>query len=159
VFSYFRLRNGKTPFGFISEGGTELDFQSSEAEIMADSPLILVVEDEFFLQADLDDALTGGGFATEVVSSGEEALALLMTKRHDALVTDVKLAGVLSGWEVARQIREKDPSFPVIYVTAYQQDWAANGVANSVLIPKPFTSAKVVAAVWSLLNQRTAPTT
>jgi CheY-like chemotaxis protein len=149
----------KTPFGFISQGGRELDFQSSEAEIMADSPLILVVEDEFFLQADLDEGLSGGGFATEVVSSGEEALTLLMTKRHDALVTDVRLAGVLSGWEVARQIREKDPTFPVIYVTAYQQDWAANGVANSVLIPKPFTSARVVAAVWSLLNQRTAPTT
>ena len=58
VFSYFRLRNGKTPFGFISEGGTELDFQSSVAEIMAESPLILVVEDEFFLQADLDDGLS-----------------------------------------------------------------------------------------------------
>ena len=120
---------------------------------MADSPLILVVEDEFFLQADLEHALAGGGYATEVVSSGEEALTLLMTKRHDALVTDVKLAGVLSGWEVARQIREKDPSLPVIYVTAYDQDWAANGVSHSVLIPKPFSSARLVAAVWSLLNQ------
>jgi CheY-like chemotaxis protein len=119
--------------------------------------LVLVVEDEFFLQADLEHALTGGGFATEVVSSGEEALGLLMTKRHDALVTDVKLAGLLSGWEVARQIREKDPAFPVIYVTAYDQDWAANGVPHSVLIPKPFSSAKLVAAVSSLLNQ--APTT
>jgi len=98
-------------------------------------------------------------FACGTKNAFREALALLMTKRHDALVTDVKLAGVLSGWEVARQIREKDPSFPVIYVTAYKQDWAANGVANSVLIPKPFTSAKVVAAVWGLLNQRTAPTT
>ncbi len=124
---------------------------------MTDSPFILVVEDEFFLQADLENALTVGGFATEVVSSGEEALTLLMTKRHDALVTDVKLAGAVSGWEVARQIREKDPSFPVIYVTAYEKDWAANGVPNSVLIPKPFRSAKLVAAVSSLLNQRTAP--
>lgn len=110
---------------------------------MADSPLILVVEDEFFLQADLELALAAAGFATDVAWSGEEALSLLMTTRHDALVTDVKLAGVLSGWEVARQIREKDPSFPVIYVTAYKQDWAANGVANSVLIPKPFTSARL----------------
>jgi DNA-binding response OmpR family regulator len=124
---------------------------------LAGSPFILVVEDEFFLQADLEAALTAGGFATEVVSSGEEALTLLMTKRYDALVTDVKLAGVLSGWEVARQIREKDPSFPVIYVTAYEQGWAANGVPNSLLISKPFRSAKLVAAVSSLLNQRTAP--
>ena len=135
----------------------ELDFQSlARTETLADSPLILVVEDEFFLQADLEHALTAAGFTTDVASSGEEALSLLMTKRHDALVTDVKLAGLLNGWEVAKRMREKDPSFPVVYVTAYDRDWEANGVPNSVLIPKPFTSAKVAAAVSSLLDQ--APT-
>ena len=51
---------------------------------MVDSPLILVVEDEFFLQADLELALAAAGFATDVAWSGEEALDLLMTKRHDA---------------------------------------------------------------------------
>jgi len=118
---------------------------------VADLPLVLVVEDDFFLQADLELALAAAGFTTDVAWSGEEALTLLMRTRHDALVTDVKLAGVLNGWEVAKRIREKDPSFPVVYVTAYEQEWQANGVPNSVLIPKPFTSAKVVAAVASLL--------
>jgi len=118
---------------------------------LTDAPLILVVEDEFFLQADLELALAAAGFATDVAWSGEEAVNLLMTKRHDALVTDVKLAGVLNGWEVAKRIREKDPAFPVVYVTAYDKEWQANGVPNSVLIAKPFTSAKVVAAVSSLL--------
>jgi CheY-like chemotaxis protein len=123
----------------------------SGGRIVADLPLVLVVEDEFFLQADLEHALAAAGFATDVAFSGEEALGLLMKKRHDALVTDVKLAGALDGWDVAKRIREKDPSFPVVYVTAYDQDWEANGVPNSVVIPKPFTSAKVVAAVSSLL--------
>jgi DNA-binding response OmpR family regulator len=118
---------------------------------LTDSPLVLVVEDELFLQADLELALAAAGFATDVAWSGEEALSLLMTKRHDALVTDVKLAGELTGWELAKRIREKDPSFPVVYVTAYDKAWEANGVPNSVLIPKPFTSANVVAAVLSLL--------
>lgn len=128
---------------------------------MTDSPLILVVEDEFFLQADLDHALTGAGFATEVVSSGEEALALLMphSDRHSALVTDVKLAGRLNGWDVAKRIREKDASFPVIYVTAYDRDWAANGVTDSVVIPKPFSPTKLVSAVSGLLKKRTSPRT
>lgn len=132
------------------EGGREFSI-IERAGIVADSPLILVVEDEFFLQADLELALAAAGFATDVAWSGEEALSLLMTKRHDAVVTDVKLAGALNGWEVAKRIREKDPSFPVVYVTAYPQEWEANGVPNSVLIPKPFTPAKVVAAVSGLL--------
>ena len=41
-------------------------------------PLILVIEDEYFLQADLEKVLTEAGFATDIVSSGEEALTLLM---------------------------------------------------------------------------------
>jgi CheY-like chemotaxis protein len=53
--------------------------------------LILVVEDEFFLQA---GALSGLPW--------KAAVTQLMAKRYDALVTDVKLAGVMSGWEVAR---------------------------------------------------------
>jgi CheY-like chemotaxis protein len=63
--------------------------------------------------------------ATDIVSSGEEALTLLMggLKRPNALVTDVRLKGRLSGWEVARRIREKDASFPVVYVTAFDREW------------------------------------
>ena len=89
---------------------------------MSELPLILVIEDEYFLQADVEKVLTDAGFATDIVSSGEEALTLLTdgAKRPSARVTDVKLAGRLTGWEVAKRIREKDPSFPVIYVTAHE---------------------------------------
>lgn len=128
---------------------------------MSELPLILVIEDEYFLQADVEKVLTDAGFATDIVSSGEEALTLLMdgTKRPSALVTDVKLAGRLTGWEVAKRIREKDPSFPVIYVTAHERDWPAYGVPNSVVIPKPFAPAQLVTAVSNLLNARMPPTT
>lgn len=128
---------------------------------MSESPSILVIEDEYFLQADLEKVLTDAGFATDIVSSGEEALTLLMsgTKHPNLLVTDVELAGRLSGWEVAKRIREKDPSFPVVYVTAYSQDWAANGVPNSIIIPKPFAAAQLVTAISNLLNGGTSPNT
>ncbi len=124
---------------------------------MSELPLILVIEDEYFLQADLEKVLTDAGFATDIVSSGEEALTLLMagTKHPNVLVTDVKLAGRLSGWEVAKRMREKDPSFPVIYVTAYSQDWPTDGVPNSIIIPKPFAAAQLVTAISNLLNGRT----
>lgn len=122
---------------------------------MPERPAILVIEDEYLLQADIEQILANAGFATDAVSSGEEALTLLMAgvKHPKALVADVRLAGRLSGWEVARRIREKDPSFPVIYVTAHGQDWGAEGVPNSVLIPKPFASAQLVTAISQLLNE------
>ena len=93
---------------------------------MSEPPSMLVIEDEYFLQADLEKVLTDAGFATEIVSSGEEALTLFIggSITCQALVTDVRLRGSLSGWEVARQIREKEPAFPVIYVTtAPAEEW------------------------------------
>jgi len=77
-------------------------------------------------------------------------------KHPKALVADVRLAGRLTGWDVARRIREKDPSFPVVYVTANGQDWASEGVPNSILISKPFAPAQLVTALSQLLNEGSA---
>jgi DNA-binding response OmpR family regulator len=118
-------------------------------------PLILVIEDEYPVQDIVEDALTEGGFETDILSSAEEALTLFKSgsKNYKALVTDVSLKGRLSGWEVARQIREKDPAFPVVYMTgAAADDWASQGVPNSILLQKPFAPAQLVTAVSQLLN-------
>jgi DNA-binding response OmpR family regulator len=124
--------------------------------------LILVIEDEYLVQKDVEAALAEGGFATEAVFSGEEALTLFMggVRNYSALITDVRLGGNLSGWDVAKRIREKEPAFPVIYVTALGADqWASHGVPNSILISKPFAPAQLGTAVSNLLNTGTAPAT
>lgn len=81
------------------------------------------------------------------------------TKHYKALITDVNLKGRLSGWEVARRMREKDPAFPVIYMTgASAGEWASHGVPNSILLEKPFAPAQLLTAVSNLLNVGSAPT-
>jgi CheY-like chemotaxis protein len=127
---------------------------------MPERPLILVIEDEYLLQADIEGVLAEAGFDIDTLSSGEEALTLLMSgaRRPRALVADVRLAGRLTGWEVARRIREKDPAFPIIYVTANGQDWPSEGVPNSVLISKPFAPAQLVTALSQLLNAGSSST-
>jgi len=120
-----------------------------------DQPLILVVEDDYPLQGVVEDALTEGGFESDILSSGEEALTLFKggTKNYKALVTDVNLKGRMNGWDVARQIREVDPAFPVVYMTGAAADqWASQGVPNSILLEKPFAPAQLVTAVSQLLN-------
>ena len=91
---------------------------------MTERPLILVIEDQYFLQADVVQALTAAGFEADAVFSGEEALTLFAsgTRPYKALIADVRLGGSLTGWEVARRIREKDSAFPVIYLTASYTD-------------------------------------
>ena len=128
---------------------------------MSDVPLILVVEDEYRLQGILEDALAEAGFETDILSSAEEALTLFMggTKKYKALVTDVRLMGRLSGWDVARRMRKADPTFPVIYMTGAAADqWASQGVPGSILLEKPFAPAQLITAISQLLNIGSPPT-
>jgi DNA-binding response OmpR family regulator len=124
-------------------------------------PIILVVEDDEPIQNIIKDALTDAGFDLTVSASGDEALTLLGSGvvKYRGLVTDINLKGGMNGWEVARQVREIDPSFPVVYVTGVAADqWASQGVPNSILLQKPFAPAQIVTAISQLLN-RGNPTT
>ena len=122
---------------------------------MQNVPIILVVEDEEPLQEIVHDALKEGGFDLTTVASGQEAVAMIESGvvKYSALVADINLNGPMKGWEVARLIRQIDPAFPVVYMTgAAADEWASEGVPNSILLNKPFAPAQLVTAVSQLLN-------
>jgi DNA-binding response OmpR family regulator len=123
--------------------------------------VILIVEDDQSMQRLIEDVLSDGGFEPAITASGEEAVTLLQGKKgkYRALVTDVNLGGTMDGWEVARRAREIDPEFPVVYITGASADqWAVQGVPNSILLGKPFAPAQLVTAVSNLLNTGTPQT-
>ena len=123
-----------------------------------DSVTILVVEDDQLVQATVVDALSEGGFESTLAASGEEAIALLKDGKSQfrAVVTDINLKDKLDGWEVARDVREIDPSMPVVYMTgSHSDDWASKGVPNSIMLAKPFAPAQLVTAISNLLNTGT----
>jgi DNA-binding response OmpR family regulator len=125
-----------------------------------DVPVILVIEDEEGIQSLVEDALEEGGFEPAIAASGEEAVTLLKGRinNYRALVTDISLRGRIDGWEVARQAREIDPQFPVVYMSGVSaDDWASKGVPNSIMLSKPFAPAQLVTAVSNLLNTGTPP--
>jgi DNA-binding response OmpR family regulator len=124
-------------------------------------PVILIIEDEEVIQSIVEDALTEGGFEPAVAASGEEAVTLLKGRvnNYRALVTDIKLKGRMDGWEVARQAREIDGEFPIIYMSgAAAADWPSQGVPNSIMLQKPFAPAQLVTAIANLLNTGTPST-
>jgi DNA-binding NtrC family response regulator len=125
---------------------------------LAELPVVLIVEDDASIQGMVEDALKDGGFETAVAPSAEEAVTLLKGKvmNYRALVTDINLKGRMNGWEVAKQAREIDPEFPIVYMTgAAAQEWASHGVPNSILLEKPFAPAQLVTAVSQLMNTGT----
>ena len=120
--------------------------------------MIMIVEDDPLIQGLVEEALTDGGFEPAIAASGEEAVTLLKGNRRNyrALVTDISLRGTMDGWEIAKQAREINPAFPVVYMTAAAADqWASRGVPNSILLTKPFARAQLLTAVSQLLNAGT----
>lgn len=128
---------------------------------MPDLLVIMVVEDDPVIQTLVEEALRDGGYEPAIAASGEEAVTLLKGNRdhYRALVSDINLKGRMDGWEVAKQAREIDPAFPIIYMTgAAADEWPSHGVPNSILLTKPFAPAQIVTAISQLLNEGSSPT-
>lgn len=105
---------------------------------------VLVVEDEWLVRMELTDAFADAGWSVLEASSGEEALRLLA---GDAvigmLVTDIRLTGPLTGWDVADAFRSAQPALPVIYATANPVP-EGRPVDGSELVGKPTRMAELV---------------
>jgi DNA-binding response OmpR family regulator len=128
---------------------------------MADnSILIFVVEDEPLIRELLTQDLEEAGFSVALIASGDEAIKRLgdKTSNYRALITDINLGDDVTGWDVARHARRINPDLPVIYMTGNSaNEWAVNGVPNSIMIGKPFVGAQVVSAIAQLLNSGNTP--
>ena len=127
-----------------------------EAAANAETPTVLIVEDEIMIHDLLREPLEQGGYAVKTAVSADEAIASLEAEPTSvqALITDINLGrGMLTGWDVARRARELNPAIPVVYMTGDSgAEWSANGVPDSQLVVKPFAPAQVVTAVSTLIT-------
>ncbi|MBZ5570478.1 MAG: response regulator [Acidobacteriia bacterium] len=80
---------------------------------------ILVVDDNELLCRLACDILHTEGYHASAATSAAEALEALENDQFDLVVTNFAMPG-MSGLELARAIRDKDPQFPVIVMTTYE---------------------------------------
>jgi DNA-binding response OmpR family regulator len=133
---------------------------SGNRERALEELFVLIIEDDFEIQAIIDEALCDAGYQPAIAASGEEAVILLKGRltNYRVLVTDINLPGLFDGWAVAKAAREIDPAFPVVYMTGAAADqWPIQGVPNSLLLVKPFAPAQLVTAISTLLNKGGPP--
>lgn len=126
---------------------------------MGDPLGVLVVDDDSSIRDVVEEILRDGGFEPKTASTGEEAVALLNANRYRAVIIDIAFGrDHVKGWAIARRARAFDPDMPVIYITGGNADeWAIQGVPNSVLITKPFAPIQLLTAVSQLLTAGISP--
>ncbi|MCR5327154.1 MAG: response regulator transcription factor [Bacteroidales bacterium] len=119
---------------------------------------ILIVEDDADLREILNFNLGRAGYRTQEAGSAEDGLKML--SGHTRLVLlDVMLPG-MSGYDMARTMRDKGFNIPVIFLTARSSEedllsgFASGGDDYMV---KPFSTAELLARIAAVLKRSTSP--
>ena len=83
---------------------------------------VLIVDDEASVRFALSELLSERGHTVVTANSGAEALGKL--EEADAVVTDLSMPG-MSGLELLAKIASRDPSLPVVLLTAHGSERVA----------------------------------
>jgi DNA-binding NarL/FixJ family response regulator len=116
---------------------------------------ILVVEDDFLVAAQIEEALSDAGFdVAGVAASAEEAVELAQSQRPALVVMDVRLAGERDGIHAAVEIFRK-LGIRCIFATAYYDRHSLERAQPAMplgWLQKPYSMVSLVNAVRSALK-------
>ena len=116
---------------------------------------ILVVEDESKLSKQLEEALTGAGYAVDCAADGARADFLARTEQYDAMVLDLGLPKV-DGLTLLRRWRDAGMPVPVLVLTA-RGSWheKVQGIDSGAddYVSKPFRMEELLARLRALIRR------
>lgn len=118
---------------------------------------ILVVEDEERLLESIREGLVHSGYVVDTALDGEEGSFMAFTNDYDLIILDINLPKK-DGFEILREIRERDKEVNIIMLTALSDvDDRVKGFdlgANDYVL-KPFHFEELKARIRSLLRRQT----
>lgn len=83
---------------------------------------IALVEDEANLSSLVSKYMLSEGYECVSFRTGEEAIKFINDKSISLWVLDIMLPGVISGYDILKQIRSVNTKIPVIFTSARDQD-------------------------------------
>ena len=119
---------------------------------------ILVGDDESNVREVLVELLRFLGHEVREATGGRETIEIFSVDQFDLVFTDLGMPD-LSGWEVAEEIRRRDPEVAIVLATGWgtqinQADAQARGITR--VLAKPFTVQKVSSLIAELQGMQRA---
>ena len=120
---------------------------------------ILLLEDDLKLAAEVRQFLQKQGFGCTNVYDGQVFFKEANLDQYDLYLLDINVPSI-SGLEVCRRLRERDPRTPILMLTAYgavsDKVQALNYGADDYLV-KPFHLEELLARTKALLRRSQQP--
>jgi two-component system OmpR family response regulator len=116
---------------------------------------ILIAEDNTVLADGLSRSLRVGGYAVDVVESGDKADAALAAQTFDLLILDIGLPR-LSGLDVLKRLRTRNSAVPVLILSAtdsVEQRVKGLDLGADDFMAKPFSLTELEARVRALTRR------
>ena len=120
---------------------------------------ILIAEDDAPLASFVAKAFLAEKHECQIAADGEEALAKLDAESFDLLILDLILPR-LSGVEVLRRIRTRDPELPILILTATDhvtERVSCLDAGADDYLTKPFSFSELSARVRALMRRKARP--
>lgn len=117
---------------------------------------ILIIEDEKLLADSIKAILQARGFQVETVYDGETGAEYALLNIYDLLILDIMMPG-LNGLQVAKQVRAKRCSVPILMLSAkseLEDRVAGLNAGADYYLTKPFDTRELLACINALLRRQ-----
>jgi two-component system response regulator PilR (NtrC family) len=118
---------------------------------------ILVVDDEVSMREFLDVLLSKQGYKVLDARNGKQAVTMIQKNDFDLVLTDIRL-GDITGLEVLKEAKKKNPDTVVIMISAYSTTEIAVEAMNAGaydFVPKPFDNQELKQTIQRALELKT----
>ncbi len=135
----------------------EID-QSSILECLAKEKRkrVMVVDDEKNFRCILSEALSMMGYEVLAFSNSLEALNCFQDGSIDLVLTDLQMPE-MDGWTLARHIKKKSPSVPIILVTGEDKQAISEELGKAPIdraLYKPFSLKEIEESVREFIDAK-----
>lgn len=114
--------------------------------------MILVVDDERDIRNLVRILVERAGYRVAEAGTGEDALKIIQERMLEPqlLLTDIVMPG-MSGISLAARAHQLRPTLPVIFMTGFADEYAAE-LCGSVCLRKPFKAPDLLTAIQQVIG-------
>src|ERR1700742_2781082 len=122
--------------------------------IVAQRPVVLIVEDQILLRMNAIDMIEEAGFEVVEAGNADEAILILESRTDIRVVfTDIQMPGSMDGLKLAAAVRGRWPPIKIIATSGHYVMRDVDLPADGVFLPKPYTSESVSTLLHKLTGR------